>query len=109
MYVSASMLEGTSPSLLSAMSAGVCCLVNGIPQNRSTAGGSVALYEQDDLADLARIWQALLDDPQRVASLAASGQAHQRRFYDWDVIARRYRQLFDEVERARAQAPEAAT
>ena len=52
MYVSASMLEGTSPSLLSAMSAGVCCLVNGIPENRSTAGGSIALYEQDDLADL---------------------------------------------------------
>jgi glycosyltransferase involved in cell wall biosynthesis len=109
MYVSASMLEGTSPSLLSAMSAGVCCLVNGIPENRSTAGGSVAMYEQNDAADLVRIWQALLDDPERRASLAASGQAHQRRFYDWDVIARRYIELFDEVERARSQAPEAAT
>ncbi len=46
---------------------------------------------------------------ERLASLAASGQAHQRRFYDWDVIARRYIELFDEVERARSQAPEAAT
>jgi glycosyltransferase involved in cell wall biosynthesis len=109
MYVSASMLEGTSPSLLSAMSAGVCCLVNGIPENRTTAGGSVALYEQDDSEDLVRLWQALLDDPQRLASLAASGQAHQRRFYDWDVIARRYIQLFSDVERGKSQAPQAAT
>jgi glycosyltransferase involved in cell wall biosynthesis len=109
MYVSASMLEGTSPSLLSAMSAGVCCLVNGIPENRNTTRGSVALYQQNNSTDLVRIWQALLDDPQQLATLAASGQAHQRRFYDWDVIARRYLQLFDEVERARSQASEAAT
>jgi glycosyltransferase involved in cell wall biosynthesis len=109
LYVSASMLEGTSPSLLSAMSAGVCCLVNGIPENRNTTRGSVALYQQNNSADLVRIWQALLDDPKQLATLAASGQAHQRRFYDWDVIARRYLQLFDEVERARSQASEAAT
>ena len=69
MYVSASMLEGTSPSLLSAMSAGVCCLVNGIPENRSAADGSVALYEQDNCEDLVRTWQALLDDPERMAKV----------------------------------------
>jgi glycosyltransferase involved in cell wall biosynthesis len=108
MYVSASMLEGTSPALLSAMAAGVCCLVNGIPENRSTVGNSVALYEQDNTDDLVRLWQELLDDPQRSSSLAASGQAHQRRFYDWDVIARRYLELFNEIERQRSQAPEAA-
>jgi len=108
MYVSASTLEGTSPALLSAMAAGVCCLVNGIPENRSTAGSSVAFYEQDNSEDLVRLWQTLLDDPQRLSSLAASGQAHQRRFYDWDAIARRYLELFNEVERQRSQTPEAA-
>jgi glycosyltransferase involved in cell wall biosynthesis len=108
MYVSASRLEGTSPALLSAMSAEVCCLVNGMPENRSTAGNSVAFYEQDNVEDLVRTWQALLDDPERLATLASSGLAHQRRFYDWDAIARRYLQLFDEVERARSNTPEAA-
>ena len=90
------------------MSAGVCYVVSGIPENRSTAGNSVALYDQDNSEDLVRTWQALLNDPQRLASLAASGQAHQRRFYDWDVIARRHIELFSEVERVRSQAPEAA-
>ena len=104
MYVSASMLEGTSPSLLSAMSAGVCCLVNGIPENRNTAQGNVALYEQDDTDDLVRIWQALLDDPERCAQIAAAGRAHQRRFYDWDVIAQQYIQLFDDVDKLRSHA-----
>jgi glycosyltransferase involved in cell wall biosynthesis len=104
MYVSASMLEGTSPSLLSAMSAGVCCLVNGIPENRNTAQGNVALYEQDDSDDLVRTWQALLDDPERTAKVAAAGQRHQRCFYDWDVIAQQYIQLFADVDRLRAHA-----
>ena len=109
MYVSASMLEGTSPSLLSAMSAGVCCLVNGIPENRSTAEGSVAFYEQDDNDDLVRCWQALLDDPERSAAIAAAGQAHQSRFYDWDVIAKRYIELFSNVEAQRSPTPEVLT
>ena len=107
MYVSASMLEGTSPSLLSAMSAGVCCLVNGIPENRNTVQGNVALYEQDDTDDLVRTWQALLDDPERCAQIAASGRAHQRRFYDWDVIAQQYIQLFDDVDKLRSHAAHA--
>jgi glycosyltransferase involved in cell wall biosynthesis len=109
MYVSASMLEGTSPSLLSAMSAGVCCLVNGIPENRSTAEGSVAFYEENDSVDLVRCWQALLDDPDRLARIAAAGQAHQRRYYDWDVIANQYVELFKDIERQRVSAPETVT
>lgn len=101
MYVSASMLEGTSPALLSAMSAGVCCLVNGISENRNTTEGSVALYRENDTDDLARMWQALLDDPKLLASVAASGQAHQRRYYDWDAIAGQYLELFRDVEKGR--------
>ena len=102
MYVSASMLEGTSPALLSAMSAGVCCLVNGIPENRNTTDGSVAMYKQNDIDDLVRTWQTLLDDPNLLARVAASGQAHQRRCYDWDVIANQYLELFHDVEKSRS-------
>ena len=102
MYVSASRLEGTSPSLLSAMSAGVCCLVNGIPENRNTTDGSVALYRQNDIDDLVRMWQGLLDDPALLERVAVSGQTHQRRFYDWDGIANEYLALFHDLERRRS-------
>jgi glycosyltransferase involved in cell wall biosynthesis len=102
MYVSASRLEGTSPSLLSAMSAGVCCLVNGIPENRNTADGSVAMYQQDDIDDLVGTWQRLLDNPELLKQVAASGQAHQRRYYDWDDIANQYLALFRDLERRRS-------
>jgi len=104
MYVSASRLEGTSPSLLSAMSAGVCCLVNGIPENRNTTDGSVAMYRLNDLDDLVRTWQGLLDDPNLLKRVAASGQAHQRRFYDWDGIANDYLRLFNELEQRRSRS-----
>ena len=104
MYVSASMLEGTSPSLLSAMSAGVCCLVNDLAEHRASAAESVAYFRRNDSDDLVRCWQALLDDPARRAALAAAGRAHQRRLYDWDVVARRYLEVFQEMERERQQS-----
>jgi glycosyltransferase involved in cell wall biosynthesis len=104
MYVSASRLEGTSPSLLSAMSAGVCCLVNGIPENHNTTGDSVALYRQNDVDDLVRNWQSLLDDPNRLKQIAKTGQAHQRRFYDWDGIANDYLALFTGLEQRRSRS-----
>jgi glycosyltransferase involved in cell wall biosynthesis len=104
MYVSASRLEGTSPSLLSAMSAGVCCLVNGIPENRNTTAGSVALYRQNDADDLVRTWQGLLDHPDQMKRVAAAGQAHQRRFYDWDGIANDYLALFSDLEQRRSRS-----
>jgi glycosyltransferase involved in cell wall biosynthesis len=85
------------------MSAGVCCLVNGIPENRNTTGGSVALYRQNDVDDLVRTWQGLLDDPDRLNRVAATGQAHQRRFYDWDRIANDYLALFSDLEQRRSR------
>ncbi|EQD77960.1 glycosyl transferase, group 1, partial [mine drainage metagenome] len=55
LYITASKLEGTSPSLLAAMGAHVCCLVNSIPENRETGGDSVVYFNgtsQDLLAKL---------------------------------------------------------
>jgi glycosyltransferase involved in cell wall biosynthesis len=98
------MLEGTSPSLLSAMSAGLCCLVNDLPEHRSTAGESVAYFNRDDEDHLVHCWQSLLDDPERRAALGATARAHQRRFYDWDVIAGQYIDLFREVTVTRGAA-----
>ncbi|HEX5788453.1 MAG TPA: glycosyltransferase [Woeseiaceae bacterium] len=95
MYLSASRLEGTSPSLLAAMGAGVCCLVNGIPENRATVKGSVPTYAENDLADLVAKWQALVDDPDEARAVAESGRECVRRHYSWDAVADGYFRLFD--------------
>lgn len=94
MYVSASRLEGTSPSLLAAMGAGVCSLVNGIPENVSTVKGSVPTYAENDVADLVVRWQALADDPARARAVAEAGRQCVRDHYSWDAVADAYLQLF---------------
>ena len=94
MYLSASRLEGTSPSLLSAMGAGVCCLVNGIPENLATVKGAVSTYRENDLADLVSRWQALADDPEAMTAAAERGRQCVREHYSWDVVADGYYRLF---------------
>jgi hypothetical protein len=44
-----------------------------------------------------------LDDPDRLNRVAATGQAHQRRFYDWDRIANDYLALFSDLEQRRSR------
>ena len=93
MYLSASRLEGTSPSLLAAMGAGVCCLVNGIPENIATVKGAIPTYEQNNLSDLARCWQALVDDPEEARRIGERGARCVREHYSWDVVAAEYLEL----------------
>ncbi len=90
MYVSASDVEGTSPSLLAAMGAGICSLVQGIPENRATTMGSIALYEEGNLDALVDRWQELTDDPREAEKLALQGADHVRQNYQWDRIASQY-------------------
>jgi glycosyltransferase involved in cell wall biosynthesis len=94
MYVSASRLEGTSPSLLAAMGAGVCCLVNGIPENLATVKGSVPTYRENDVADLIVRWQVLADDPAAAEAAAKLGRQCVREHYSWDAVADGYYRLF---------------
>jgi hypothetical protein len=45
-----------------------------------------------------------LDDPEQLTRVAATGQAHQRRFYDWDGIANDYLALFSDLEQRRSRS-----
>jgi glycosyltransferase involved in cell wall biosynthesis len=93
MYLSASRLEGTSPSLLSAMGAGVACLVNGIPENLATLKGAIPAYRQNDLGDLEARWQAYIDDPASAEDAGRRGLECVRRYYCWDAVAADYLKL----------------
>lgn len=99
MYISASDLEGTSPSLLAAMAAGICSLVQGIPENEATAGDSIELYEVGNVGDLAQRWQRLADNPAQADAIRAKGLAHIEKFYQWDAIANAYLKAWIALER----------
>ena len=92
-YVSASKLEGTSPSLLAAMGARVCCLVNGIPENRESGGQSV-LYFNGTAADLAQKLARLAARSEEVERYAKAGLNYVREHYDWDVVTKRYAEAY---------------
>jgi glycosyltransferase involved in cell wall biosynthesis len=96
MYLSASRLEGTSPSLLSAMGAGICCLVNGIAENVATIKGAFPAYAENDLGDLQQRWQHLIDNPDEAARYAQQGQECIRQNYSWDAVAADYLELLVE-------------
>jgi glycosyltransferase involved in cell wall biosynthesis len=93
-YVSASQLEGTSPSLVTAMAFGNCVLVNGIEENKETIGEAGLVFAENNWADLQNRMQELIDNPQIVASFREKAAAHARDHYDWDAIARKYQALF---------------
>jgi glycosyltransferase involved in cell wall biosynthesis len=97
LYVSASELEGTSPSLVSALGAGVCALVNGIEENIATVKGSAFIYRKNDKAELTRLWQELIDEPAKVIAMAEAGKLCAARYYRWDAIAGQYLEALDRL------------
>lgn len=96
-YVSASKLEGTSPSLLAAMGARVCSLVNGIQENRASAGDGACLFEKNNFDDLRSKWQQLNDDPELVESMAEKGYRHACAHYQWRTISEQYLSVFKDI------------
>lgn len=96
-YVSASKLEGTSPSLLSAMGARVCSLVNGIPENQASAGNAVCMFDRDNFEDLRHKWQQLANDPAQMDEVAEKGYRHVMERYQWTAIAEKYLGVFNTI------------
>lgn len=94
LYVSASELEGTSPSLLAAMGAEVCVLVNGIEENIQTIKSSGLTFKKSDYEDLVKVWQKCEGSPEHVSNMAYKGYRHVNENYQWHVISKRYINLF---------------
>ena len=82
-YITASKLEGTSPSLLAAMGAHVCCLVRAIPENIET-GGDAILYFDGTIRDLAEKWRMISEDTETLNKYASKGFERVTAQYDWD-------------------------
>ena len=101
LYVSASRLEGTSPSLLAAMGARVCSLVNGIEENHAAADGAALMFEKNNYENLRQRWQQLNDKPELIDEWAEKGYRHVIDHYRWDAIANEYLSIFSQYTERR--------
>ncbi|MDG1822957.1 MAG: glycosyltransferase [Flavobacteriaceae bacterium] len=97
MYVSASELEGTSPSLLMAMKAKVPCLVNGIPENIATAQDTVCYFEKNNYGDLTRKLISTYNNKKDLLRYSSAAFAHVNKNYSWSDIASQYFDLFKKL------------
>jgi glycosyltransferase involved in cell wall biosynthesis len=95
-YVTASKLEGTSPSLLAAMGAQVCCLVRSIPENQETGGDGI-LYFDGTIDDLVEKWRTISEDKEVTNEYALKGYERVTSHYDWDVVTRQYLVAYEDV------------
>jgi glycosyltransferase involved in cell wall biosynthesis len=97
-YVTASGLEGTSPSLLAAMGARVCVLVNGIEENVASIGSNGVYSKKNNFDDFAERWNELLKYPQNIDDYAEKGYRHVLKNYCWEKIANDYLDVFRTIK-----------
>lgn len=96
LFAMGSRSEGTSVSLLEAMSAGLCPVVTAVGGNRAVLGPELAhrLVPGEDPVRLAEALRQALSDPQR---LAADGQAARRRVeerFSLDAMVQAYEGVY---------------
>ena len=91
-YVQPSLMEGNSPSLMSAMACGRCVVVSDIEQNLETVGGAGKAFRCGDPLSLRQMLKELLNSPAQVQALGEKAYERIRTVYNWDVVV-------DELER----------
>ncbi len=98
-FVLPSTIEGMALVLLEAMSFGTGCLCSDIPENLEvvqTASGQTvaATFVTEDVGDLARQLDRLLNHPELVVQFGMQGREHVAASFNWDVIARQYESVY---------------
>jgi len=97
LFVLPSELEGLSLALLDAMAAGVCVLTSDIPENLEVVEGAGFTFRRGDRADLERMLDLLLHNPELRRQAAAQGRERVQRNYCWAEIAQSIEAAYYEV------------
>lgn len=87
LYVQPSLVDGTSPALLTAMGTGNCVLVNSIPENLETIGNAGLSYEKNDVDSLRNKLSELLENEELVKEYRRKSLERIRKVYSWDRVA----------------------
>jgi glycosyltransferase involved in cell wall biosynthesis len=88
LFVLPSELEGLSLALLDAMAAGVCVLTSDIPENNELVDGAGFTFHRGDQADLERMLDLLIHNPELRRQSAARERQRIQGQYLWPEIAR---------------------
>jgi glycosyltransferase involved in cell wall biosynthesis len=88
LFVLPSEIEGLSLALLDAMAAGVCVLTSDIPENNEVVEGAGFTFRRGDQADLERMLDLLIHDPELRRQSAARERERIQGQYLWPRIAR---------------------
>jgi glycosyltransferase involved in cell wall biosynthesis len=101
-----SLSEGTSISLLEAMSSGVCPVVTDVGGNRACLGPSLAhrLVAARNPAALAAAWRSALANDARRAADAAAARARVQQHFSLDRVVERYIALYEPQVAAHTRA-----
>ncbi len=88
LFLLPSELEGLSLALLDAMAAGVCVLTSDIPENNEVVDGAGFTFHRGDQADLERMLDLLIHNPELRRQSAARERQRIQGQYLWPEIAR---------------------
>jgi glycosyltransferase involved in cell wall biosynthesis len=96
-FVLPSELEGLSLALLDAMAAGVCALTSDIPENREVVEGAGFMFRRGERADLQRLLDVLIHNPELRNQAAIRERARIASGYAWPEIARSIEKTYYDV------------
>jgi hypothetical protein len=88
LFVLPSELEGLSLALLDALAAGVCVLTSDIPENNEVVDGAGFTFHRGDQADLERMLDLLIHNPELRRQSAARERQRIQGQYLWPEAAR---------------------
>jgi glycosyltransferase involved in cell wall biosynthesis len=97
LFVLPSELEGLSLALLDAMAAGVCVLTSDIPENRELVDSAGFTFHRGDAADLERMLNLLIHDPELRRRGAICGSDRIQDHYLWSDVARSIQDVYYNV------------
>jgi len=96
-YVTASEVEGTSPALVAAMGFGNCVVVNAIEENLETIGDSGFSFRKNDVEDLRRRLQDLIDHPETVDEYRNRARRRVAQYYNWDAVTDQLERIYNSL------------
>ncbi len=98
-YVSCSFLEGTSPSLLSAMAINGFALVSDLEENLEVLKGTCATFKTGNSNDFRTKLNYYLNNPEVIEIERVKTKELFNKYYNWEKITKQYTDLFDKLKK----------